>query len=49
MEARVNNGALSAWHAPLLAAFGASQLACLYVALLPAGWLKTLRIRLRRA
>ena len=36
---------LSSWHAPLLAAFAASQLACLYVALLPAGWLKTLRSR----
>jgi hypothetical protein len=49
MEARAADGALGAWHAPLLAAFGASQLACLYVALLPAGWLKTLRIRLWRA
>ena len=46
VEARAADGrAPGAWHAPLLAAFAASQLACLYVALLPAGWLKTLRIR----
>ena len=43
LDARASDGALSAWHAPVLGAFGASQLACLYVALLPAGWLKALR------
>ena len=36
---------VSAWHAPLLAAFVASQLACLYACLLPAVWLNALRTR----
>jgi hypothetical protein len=43
IEARAGSYGVGAWHAPLLAAFVASQLACLYACLLPAGWLNDLR------
>lgn len=44
IEARAGSSGVGPWHAPLLAAFVASQLACLYACLLPAGWLNALRL-----